>query len=177
MGWNVLSSEIVAQLRVLINKTEKVAAEDIAVICANHEGKDHLKKVLPGMLTKKGNGTLQIVDAEEFAVKCSKVRKQVRKRKSTGKPPIQNTGSFRSPWLCSIRPKTSVQTNNPDKIDHPVNTQVSRSHDQLFRTRVEHEAAAASRAPLSGKLKRIQQEKLSHIISELQQLLVLPRAG
>ena len=88
MGMNQLPDEIVSKLGVLI-KTEKVAAEDIAVICANHEGKDHLKEVLPGMLTKKGNGTLQIVDAEEFAIKCSKVRKQVRKRKSTGKPPIQ----------------------------------------------------------------------------------------
>ena len=92
VGWNVLSSEIVAQLRVLINKTEKVAAEDIAVICADHKGQEYLKEELSEKLTVKGGvfsyGTLKIVGAEDYAVKCSKLQKS-RKRKSNGEPSIQ----------------------------------------------------------------------------------------
>ena len=97
VGMDQLPSEIVSKLGALI-KTEKVAAEDIAIICADRLGKEgrsftHLMKELPRMLTVKGGifkyGNLQIVDAKEFAIKCSKVRKSSRKRKSTGEPPIQ----------------------------------------------------------------------------------------
>ena len=91
VGWNVLHSEIASVLRVLI-KAEKVAAEDIALLCASHEEVDRLTKELPRTLTAKDGvfdyGSLVIVGAEDFAVNCSKLRKSS-KRKSDGGQPVQ----------------------------------------------------------------------------------------
>ena len=81
--------EIVSQLRILI-KTERVAAEDIVILVGDHGEKENLKDDLPRLLIREGvfsYGTLETAEAEEFAVRCSKIPK--RKRKSNGAPAIQ----------------------------------------------------------------------------------------
>ena len=89
VGINYLPIEIVSKLHILI-KTERVAAEDIVILVGDHVEKEKLKDDLPTLLIRDGvfsHGTLETAEAEEFAVRCSKVPK--RKRKSNGAPAIQ----------------------------------------------------------------------------------------
>ena len=92
VGLNYVPTEIVSKLEVLV-RTELIAVEDIAVLCASHLEVEDLEKELPALLTvkpgglfKKGN--LQIVKAEDFATKCTKLHKS-RKRKLAGEAPSQ----------------------------------------------------------------------------------------
>ena len=73
---------------------EKVAVEDIAILCIDHKLIDFLKINLPQLVTGKEGLTkainnFVIVNAEDFATKCSKIKQKGRKRRHSSDSGIQ----------------------------------------------------------------------------------------
>ena len=93
IGYIELPCQILEKLKQLV-KDEKVMIEDIAIVCVDHNRKEHLIKTLPDLVCRKDGivkqkNNLHIIPAEDFATKCSKLRKKGRKRNHSSDSGIQ----------------------------------------------------------------------------------------
>ena len=89
IGKNILCETLAKRLLKLV-KDEEVLIENIAIICVNAATVPYLKINLPSWLTgskemlTKERANLQFILAEEFATRCSKIKKSGKKRSRSG---------------------------------------------------------------------------------------------
>ena len=87
IGLNILCSTLGERLVKLV-EDEKIAVEDLAILCVDHTTVKYLKEGLKDCLTGHNNKTiqknnLQFVEAADFATRCSKIKKKGRKSKQS----------------------------------------------------------------------------------------------